>query len=254
MSETLEVDRRDKVMVVTFDTPERLNSITEDRLTDLEALLDEVEVDETLHALAFTGRGRAFCVGLDLDLLKRAFDDVAYFETVVRRLNGILLRIEALPFATIAAVNGYARAGGFELAIACDLLLIGEGASVGDNHAHVGVMPGGGSTQRLPRMVGSQRAKELIWSARWLTAEEAVAMGLALEAVPDDGLDARLDEWLDMLASRPRPLLSATKRAVAAADRLETAAGVEYEIQAFVDYLTHYPDARDGFRRSIDAG
>ena len=166
MFESLTYTVRDRVAYVTFTTPERLNSITEQRMADLEAVVAAVRSDESLRALVLTGSGRAFCVGLDLGLLKQAFQDIAFFERQVRRLNAVLLDLEALPVATIAAVNGFARAGGFEIALACDLMLIADEAQIGDNHTHVGVMPGGGSTQRLPRRIGEQRAQELIWSAR----------------------------------------------------------------------------------------
>lgn len=251
---TLNFEIRDFVAYLTFSTPESLNSITEERLSDLENILDDIESNGDLNAVAILGSGKAFCVGLDLELLKRAFDDISYFEEVVRRLNKIILRLEALPIPTIAVVNGFARAGGFEIALGCDLMLIAEEAKIGDNHTHVGVMPGGGSTQRLPKRIGEQQAKELIWTARWLSGAEAVETGLALRAVPLAQLPDALEELLDELRNKPRAVLSVVKRTMAEGKGLPIADAIEVEIRNFVQYMGEEPYARDGFWESMKSG
>ncbi len=251
MFESLTYAARNRIAYVAFNTPDRLNSITEQRLTDLEAVVAAVRADQDLRALVITGVGRAFCVGLDLDLLKRAFQDINYFEQQVRRLNSILLELDSLPVATIAAVNGFARAGGFEIALACDLLVIADEARIGDNHTHVGVMPGGGSTQRLPRRIGEQRAKDLIWSARWLSGTEAAAIGLALRSVPLAELDTAVESLVTELRQRPRATIDVVKRAIQAGRNIDLASGVELEIRAFVDYMGKLPYAREGYEASM---
>lgn len=248
---SLKYEIRDQVAYVTFSTPEQLNSITEERLHDLDKVISSLEVDEQINAVAITGEGKAFCVGLDLGLLKKAFEDIEYFESVVRRLNALLHRLEALPVPVVAAVNGYARAGGFELALACDLMLIAEEAKIGDNHTHVGVMPGGGSTKRLPIRIGEQRAKELIWTARWLTGNEAVDYGLALRSVPLAALHDQLEALLDQLRDKPRAVLSVVKRTMRENRDLSVADGIDVEIRNFVEYMGGEPFARDGFWASI---
>ena len=249
--ETLDFCVRDRVAYIAFDTPERMNSITETRLSDLEQILDAVEGDPSLCALTFTGRGKAFCVGLDLDLLRRAFEDIGYFERVVRRLNEIILRIEALEIPSVASVNGFARAGGFEIALGCDLMLISETAKIGDNHTQVGVMPGAGSTQRLPERIGMQKAKHLIWSANWLVGQEAVDCGLALRAAPADKLEAATEEILNELRSKPAPVLRAVKRAILKGENLPMRERIEAEIETFVAYMGGEPHAREGFWASL---
>ena len=251
MYESLRLDVSDRIARVTFTTPDSLNSITEQRLADLRAVVDHVRDDESIRVLSFTGTGRAFCVGLDLGLLQRAFAEIRYFESVVRRLNAILLDLEALPLPVVAAVNGFARAGGFELALACDFMLIADEAKIGDNHAHVGVMPGGGSTQRLPRRIGEQRAKELIFRAHWLTGTEAAACGLALRSVPLARLAAETDALLEELSHRPRALSGAIKRTIHDGRPLPLREGIELEIASFVRYMGDEPYAREGFRASL---
>lgn len=252
MHETLTFEINDHVAYVTFTTPRRLNSIDEERLSDLSTVVTAIEANKALKAVVFTGLGKAFCVGLDKELLIKAFADMAYFVDVVRRLNGILNRIEDLPIPTIAAVNGFARAGGFEMALVCDIIIMADSAKIGDNHTHYGVMPGGGSTQRLPRRIGEQRAKELIWSARWMTASEAVDCGLALNSVPDDSLHAELETLLSSLRDKPRAVLEVVKRTIHSGRGLPIAAAVEVEIQAFAHYMGELPYAREGFNASME--
>lgn len=238
---TLSCAVRDKVAYVTFTTADRLNSITEERLDDLNAVMDLAESDTTIHAMTITGQGRAFCVGDDRDLLKRAFDDLAYFEDFLRRFNDVLLRLERLEIPVVAVVNGLARAGGFELTLACDIILIADEAKFGDNHTHVGVMPGGGATQRLPRRIGTQAAKELIWSARWLSGTEAAACGLAFKSVPLENLYDECEALLAGFRDKPRAVLSVVKKTMQAGEGLRIEDGIELEIRAFIDHTINEP-------------
>lgn len=248
---SLTYEIKNNVAYVTFSTPKTLNSITEERISDLSEVVSLLEENTTINAAAITGTGRAFCVGLDLDLLKRAFDDMEYFESVVRRLSSIILRLERLPIPVVAAVNGYARAGGIEIALGCDLMIIADEAKIGDNHTHVNVMPGAGSTQRLPRRIGMQRAKELIWSAKWLTGKEAVEYGLALKSVPLEDLPKELENILDQLRDKHRAVLSVVKRTLREGDGLSIEDGVELELRNFLQYMGQEPYARDGFWASL---
>lgn len=249
--QSLMYEVRDRVAYVTFATPDRLNSITEERLGELASVIDELEMDESLNAVVISGQGKAFCVGLDISLLKKAFDDIGYFESVVRRLNALILRLEGLPIPVIGAVNGFARAGGFEIALGCDILLIANEAKIGDNHTHVGVMPGGGATQRLPRRIGSQRAKELIWTAKWLTGEQAVEYGLALRSVPLAELTQAVESLLSQLRDKPRAVLAVVKKTILDGEGRDIADGVAIEINNFVNYMDNEPYAREGFWASL---
>ena len=242
---TLSYEVRDRVAYVTFTTPDRLNSITEERLDDLNAVMDSVESDTTIHAMTITGQGRAFCVGDDLDLLKRAFDELDYFEDFLRRFNDALLRLEKLEVPVVAVVNGIARAGGFELALACDLILIADEAQFGDNHTHVGVMPGGGATQRLPRRIGAQAAKELIWSARWLSGSQSAACGLAFKSVPLEKLYHECEVLLAGFRDKPRAVLSVVKKTIQAGEGLSLEDGIDLEIRTFIDYTRNEPRVRE---------
>ncbi|WP_404479924.1 enoyl-CoA hydratase/isomerase family protein [Novosphingobium sp. BL-52-GroH] len=237
----------DRIGLLTFTTPDLLNSLTEARFADLEAALDIIEQDADLGALVITGTGKGFCVGLDLDLLDRAFDDIAYFESTVRRLAAIIARIEALEIPTIAAVNGFARAGGFEMTLGCDFMIIADEARIGDVHTDAGVVPACVSL-RLKRRVGEQRAKEVLWTARWYKGPEAVAIGLALKSVPLASLVDEARAFAATMTDKPRPALASLKRIFIDGAQLGVTEGAELELASFVDYMGNQPYGREGYR------
>ena len=160
--QTLRFEKTDRIGIMTFATPDNLNGITEQRLHEIEAVLTEVEADHDLGALIITGEGRAFCVGLDLGLLDRAFADLDWFDATVARMNRIITRLEQLDIPTITANNGFTRAGGFEISLGCDFMIVADEAKVGDVHTDAGVVPAC-VTLRLVRRVGLQNAKEILW-------------------------------------------------------------------------------------------
>jgi enoyl-CoA hydratase/carnithine racemase len=236
-----------RIGIVTFDTPDRLNAITERRLDEIDAVLTEVERDPDLGALILTGgEGNAFCVGLDLDLLDRAFDDIPYFERVVHRLNGIVLRLEALSIPTIAAVNGFARAGGFEICMGCDFIVLADEAKIGDVHTDAGVLPAVTSV-RLSRRIGTMRAKEVIWTGRWLTGPEAVGCGLALWSVPRAALRSRSIAFAASMTTKPGPCIAANKSVFQASVDRTVEEGVATELAVFVRYMSEQPYGKEGY-------
>jgi enoyl-CoA hydratase/carnithine racemase len=240
---------RERVAYLSFDRPDQLNGITEEVIVQLNEAIATVAGDPTLVALVIQGTGKAFCVGLDIDLLDRAFEDSDYFTSVLQRYGQVLQDLEALDVPVIAAVNGITRAGGFELILACDLVLAAEEARIGDVHTSFGVVPGGGSTQRLPRKIGDQRAKELILTARWLTAGEAVDYGLILDQVPAAKLAERTEELLDELRLKPASVLRAVKPAMRLGSSQDLANALQVEIDEFLKHLTaDSSDSREGFR------
>src|SRR5687768_13796546 len=132
--ETVSLTVTDRVATATLNRPDAMNAIDEAVLGGLAAVIERVREDSSIKALIVTGAGDAFCVGLDIGLLGRAFAEPPYFEDVLRRLKDLLRSLESLPVPVIAAVNGLARAGGFELLLACDLVLVANEARIGDNH------------------------------------------------------------------------------------------------------------------------
>lgn len=245
---SVRVDVADRIATVLVDRADALNAIDEDVLGGLEAALEVVAArDDVRGVLLRTAGDRAFCVGLDLDLLGRAFDDHDYFGDVVTRFRDVLLGIEALPVPVVAVVDGLARAGGFELLLACDLVVVTADARIGDTHVAFGLLPGGGAAVRATRRLGHQRAAELLLTDRWLVGAEAVAAGLAVESAPRD----RLDEVLERLCARIRPLpaaaLAATKHAMTSTADLDHRAAIDEELRQFRAYLDREPLHREGY-------
>jgi enoyl-CoA hydratase/carnithine racemase len=247
--ETMSLAVADRVARITFTRPEAMNSLTARVFDDLEAAIDAAEADPDVRVLVIGGTGRAFSVGLDLTLLDEAFADPAVWERIAKRLAALTLRLEGLSMPVIAAVNGLARAGGFELLLACDLVLIADSARIADAHAEFGVIPAGGSTARLPRIVGRQCAREIFLTGRWIPAAEAVELGIALKSVPADELDAAVAELAGRLARRSRNCMAAMKRQFAAVEALPLAEAVVPEIEEFVSYVTPADsDGQEGYR------
>jgi enoyl-CoA hydratase/carnithine racemase len=242
----------DHAAYVTLDRPHALNAIDEEVLSGLADALRAVVHDESVKALVITGAGDAFCVGLDIDLLHRAFADLAYFGDVVERLKRVLLSIETSPVPVIAAVNGLARAGGFELILACDLAIVADDARIGDTHLAFGIVPGGGATVRAPRKLGPQRARELIFTGRWMDGREAVQSGLALRSVPRTALDDAVEEVIARLRPLSRLCLAATKAAMREASDVPLERALDVELEHFMRYLEDVPTAREGYLAYVE--
>lgn len=249
----IRLDRDGAVARLTLSRPDALNAIDEEVLTTLPTVLQDIAADTTCKVLVITGAGdRAFSVGLDLDLLGRAFADHEYFADVVHRFKRILLDIERLPVPVVAAVNGLARAGGFELLLACDLVVVAEDAKVGDTHVAFGIVPGGGASQRLPRRVGRQAAAEILLTGRWLTGPECVDVGLALRSAPRARLTESVEDLVGPMRSLSRAALTGTKRCIVDGAGLPIEQAVEVELEHFVRHLRDEPTADEGYRAYVE--
>ncbi len=181
--QTILVEVEDRLAVVTFNRPDKRNAIDQTMVNELHDVLDGFVMDGDVEACVFTGAGdKAFIGGADIAQLRErgALD-------ALKTINATLFaRIEALPFPTIAAIRGYCLGGGCELAVCCDLRVAGEGAKFGQPEVALGIIPAAGGTQRLPRLVGLGRAKDLVLTGRTIDAAEAERIGLVNRVVPDD--------------------------------------------------------------------
>jgi enoyl-CoA hydratase/carnithine racemase len=217
----------------TLDRPERSNALSEATVRRLGALAREAAADEAVRAVVLTGKGgKAFCAGADLKeragMSEEAIRDfLALYRTVFRF-------IDELPKPVIAAIDGVAYGGGLELALACDLRVIGPGARVGLTEVSLAIVPGAGGTQRLTRLVGEAKAKELLLFSKRLDAAEALALGLVNEVAPEGrtALDLAL-EWAERLAEAPPIAVAAALEAVDAATRLPLDAGLVHELRCY---------------------
>ena len=171
-----------------LNRPEQLNAMDWAMIRALDAAVAEVEGDDAVRAVLVTGAGRAFSAGGDLKSYVTLQRDPVGFPRFLDDLHAAFARLRRLRVPVIALVNGVTAAGGLELLLNCDIVLVARSARIGDAHLNVGQMGGGGVLTLLPRAVGRQRASELILSGRFLDADEAVEWGLAARVVDDDGL------------------------------------------------------------------
>lgn len=181
------VTHHDHIAQITFERPERLNTLARDLVDDLRHTLTALRHDTNVRVITLTGAGdRAFCAGADLSE-RRGMNDEQVRQTVAG-LQELTRHIATMPQPTIAAVNGYAFGGGLEIALACDLRYFSDTANVGLTETRLAIIPGAGGTQRLPRLIGLGRAREMIFRARRIDAETALRWGLCEEVFPLDQL------------------------------------------------------------------
>lgn len=244
----------DQVLHAVLDGEATMNSIDPGVLDDLDAMMEAVDGDPSLRAVVITGAGeKAFSVGMDLDFLGQCFGDPdGVFLPFLDRFHAVLRRLEQLPVPVIAKVNGLARAGGFELILACDLVVAAREARVGDIHINFGVPPGAGSSQRAPRKLGDQRAKALMLTPRWLDGPTMVEWGLALATAPRAELDAEVERLLDGIRGRSRPVIAMVKRLVAAPQSMTLDEGLHLERALFDQFIHDVPDAAEGFTAYVE--
>ena len=236
------------VATIRLNRPDALNALNPELLGEFSQALTEVGADDGLKALVIRGEGRSFCSGADLIYFETAFTDPAPMAAFMAQMNGCLFQMEELPIPTIALVHGFALAGGLELLLACDLAIAASDARIGDQHANFGLMPGAGSTQRLPRRIGVQRAMDLLTTGRWISGAEAAEWGLVLRAAPMDELDSNLEELLAFLRPKSRPGLGWIKSTTRRGQELPLREGIALEGFAFLQYLATSPHPRQGIQ------
>ena len=183
MYETLRIDARDGIVLLYFNRPEKLNAINGEMFGELEDFFDRIaRGEQRADALILTGEGRAFVAGADIHPYQTmTLSEFTAFQRLGRR---VMEKLERLPCPVIAAVNGYAFGGGFEIALACDIIIADETAKFALPEAKLGLLPGGGGTQRLPRIVGPYVAKRMLCAAETIDARRAYELNLVTEVTP----------------------------------------------------------------------
>lgn len=220
----------DGVALVTIDRPEALNALSFAVLEEIASALERLDADESCRCIVLTGAGgRAFAAGADIRELAVQTPVTLTRDREFDRWD----RIGRIRTPLVAAVRGVALGGGCELAMACDMIVAGEGAQFGQPEIRLGVMPGAGGTQRLTRAIGQAKAMELILTGRSLGAREAEAHGLVTTVVPDEQTVGAALELAGRVASMPPVAVAAAKHAVRSAHELPLSAGLERERHDF---------------------
>jgi len=249
--ETLNLDHAGPIARLVLNRPAQLNAINRQMLEDLSRACEAIEGDRSIKVVTLAGEGRAFCAGADLRTVQEISPDPQKWEAFTRLWHRTFNRIEALPVPVVAGVHGMALAGGLELTMVADLVIADKEARLGDQHANFGLVAGGGGSQRLPRLIGLRRAKELMLLGHWLTALEALNWGLINRVVPAGQLREKLNEVAAQLAGLSGSANRTVKMLANRGLDLPLAEGLELEIRAVGEHMKS-ADAREGLSAFVE--
>ena len=234
MSQTYEsilIERRDRVATITINRPEKRNALNIQTRAEGAAALDELRDDDSVRVVIFTGAGdKAFIAGADI---AEFAGRTALAQRAIMLERGLFNAVDTFPKPVIAMVNGYCLGGGCELALACDIRIASDTASFGQPEINLGIIPGGGGTQRLTRLVGEGKAMEMILTGEIISAQEAFRLGLANQVVPADQLQTKTMEVANRIAEKSPVALRLAKEAVKAASRSSLDEGLRREVDLF---------------------
>ena len=244
----------DGVARLTLNRPDRGNAVVPELVRDLIASFDAIEADSGMRVLILTGAGRNFCAGADLPAMKD------YVENALPRLeepfnarilHPVTQRLAGLSLPTIAAVNGAATAGGFDLSLACDMRIAGQTSRFGETYINLGLAPGNGGAWFLPRLVGSAIAAELAFTGDLITAQQALDWRIVNRVVADDTLQDEALTLAARIAAKPRKALMATKQLLRASwqSDLPGALNMSYWVTHSLQYSS---DFREGIESALE--
>jgi enoyl-CoA hydratase len=229
--ETILVERRGAVAIITINRPEKRNALNIQTRAEGAAVLDELAADDSVRVAVFTGAGdKAFVAGADIaEFATRTA--ISQREVMLER--GLFNAVDTFTKPVIAMVNGYCLGGGCELALACDIRIASDKASFGQPEINLGIIPGGGGTQRLTRLVGEGKAMEMILSGEIINAQEAFRIGLVNHVVPAEELETKTMEIATRIAEKSPIALRLAKEAVKLASRSNLDEGLRREVDLF---------------------
>jgi enoyl-CoA hydratase len=229
--ETLLLERRGRVAIITINRPDKRNALNIRTREEGAALLEELRQDDSVGIVVFTGAGdKAFIAGADI---AEFADRTAITQREVMLGRSLFTAIDTFPKPVIAMINGYCLGGGCELALACDIRIASERASFGQPEINLGIIPGGGGTQRLTRLIGEGKAMELILTGEIIDANTAYAIGLVNHVVPAEELETKTMEVANKIAEKGPIALKLAKEAVKIASRSNLDEGLRREIDLF---------------------
>jgi enoyl-CoA hydratase len=247
MSEpALIVEKAAGVAGITFNRPQQMNALDWSTVKSLGAAFRELEADQATRVLVLTGRGKAFSAGGDLEGYRSLYRRPDDFRRFLEDFFDVLQNLEKSRIVVIAAVNGYCLAGGLELMLACDLAVASTEARIGDAHLNFGQLPGAGGSQRLPRAIGAQRARDLMYTGRWVNGTEAERIGLVARVVPADELAPAVQALAEEILRKSPAGVAAAKRLLREGSQMSLENALRFEIDLVHEWATRHPDAMEG--------
>ncbi|MDT3700538.1 MAG: enoyl-CoA hydratase [Thermincola sp.] len=243
-------EKDDKVLLLRLNREKAFNSLNQELVTELNDVITEVATSGEYKALVITGSDKVFCAGADINDATQANDFVSGYK-FSRKYQQLCGRLEQLPIPVIAAISGYALGGGCELALGCDLRIASETAKLGVPEVNIGAFPAGGGTQKLPRLIGATRAKEILFTGRSVGAQEALQIGLVNYVYSVEEYFSKAMELARTLANKPGRALEAIKTLVNNGADMDLTAGLEFESRTF-SALTCSEDFSEGTKAFLD--
>lgn len=240
----------DGIAWITFNRPKTLNALNTALIEEFSIALDKIFENEDIRVLVLTGAGeKSFVAGADITELAtfNALQAKCFSETGYAIMN----KLQELPVPVIAAVNGFALGGGCEIALACDFIYAADNAMFGLPEITLGIIPGFGGTQRLPRLIGKNMAKEMIFTGKMISAQEAAAIGMVNKVCPQAQLMAEVVATARTMASKGKVSLRAAKQAINSGLNVDLGTGCRIETDAFALCLAS-PDAKEGTAAFIE--
>ena len=244
---TVRLERDGGIAHVVLDRPAQLNAISPELLGDLDRACATIEGDASVRAVALTAAGRAFCAGADLAVVQELAPDPERWRGFMDLWHRVFDRIERLPVPVVAGVHGVALAGGLELTMVCDLVVADAEARLGDQHTNFALLAGGGGSQRLPRLIGARRAKELMLLGGWLDAQQALAWGLVNRVAPAGTVVEATLALARELAGKSGAASRAAKRLIDRGLDVDLRTGLELEKRVVAEHMLG-EDAKAGLR------
>lgn len=228
---TLLFEKKNNLGIIRMNNPDKLNALILQNIQEVSVLLDELEKDSEIRVVIITGQGKAFIAGADISYMR----NLSAQEAVIYSGNTIAIyeKMHKSPKVFIAAVNGYALGGGCEFAMACDIRVASGRAKFGLPEVSLGILPGGGGTQRLPHLVGIAKAKELILTGKTINAEEALKIGLINQIVPEDELLDNVLDLADQVLKNAPLAVAYAKECLNASQMGSLMDGIEFEKNMF---------------------
>lgn len=249
MYETIILEKKDGIAIITINRPKQMNALNEQVAREIAHALEELEADEGTKVVVVTGGEKAFAAGADIKMLNTLTSPMdAYHLSMKDNPAHILAKFEK---PTIAAVSGFAFGGGCELAMACDLRIASETAVFGQPEINLGFIPGAGGTQRLTRLVGATKAKELVFTGESINAQEALRIGLVNRVVPQEKLMEEVLSLAQKLAQKPSLALRIAKKLINDGENVDLDSALKYESQFFA-LLFSTEDSKEGIKAFLE--
>lgn len=229
---TILLEIKNKIAYITLSREEALNAFNYQMLSELQEIIEEIHLNQEIRAVIITGAGdRAFSAGADLKERKTLTEQEV--RRNVKAIRDAFDAIANLPQPTIAAVNGYCFGGGFELMLACDFVIAVKGVKMGLTETSWAIIPGAGGTQRLPRLIGEMKAKELILTAKKITAEEALELGIILQVTEHDSLIEECNQLAAKILQNGPVAVTQAKYAISLGMNTDLKTGLDIEAKAY---------------------